>query len=91
MAVPIQALTVRELIYDEKSNIVRQPPRPPRSRFSFGPSVEPSVSANASVELLPGQRREEEGVFLVRDGRALFMPVKIGIAGERYFGGGRPE
>jgi HlyD family secretion protein len=86
VAVPIQALTVRELIYDEKSNIVRQPPRPPRPRFSFGPSVEPSVSANASVELLPGQRREEvEGVFLVRDGRALFMPVKIGIAGERYF------
>ena len=86
VAVPIQALTVRELIYDDKGNIVRQPPRPPRPRFSFGRSVEPSVSANVSVELLPGQRREEvEGVFLIRDGRALFMPVKIGIAGERYF------
>jgi HlyD family secretion protein len=86
VAVPIQALTVRELIYDEKGNIVRQPPRPPRPRFSFGRSVEPSVSANVSIELLPGQRREEvEGVFLIRDGRALFMPVKIGIAGERYF------
>jgi HlyD family secretion protein len=86
VAVPIQALTVRELIYDEKGNIVRQPPRPPRPRFSFGRSVEPSVSANVSIELLPGQRRDEvEGVFLIRDGRALFMPVKIGIAGERYF------
>ena len=86
VAVPIQALTVRELIYDEKGNIVRQPPRPPRPRFSFGRSVEPSVSANATVELLPGQRREEvEGVFLIRDGRAQYIPVKIGIAGERYF------
>lgn len=86
VAVPIQALTVRELIFDEKGNIVRQPPRPPRPRFSFGRSVEPAVSASASVELLPGQRRDEvEGVFVVRDRRALFVPVKIGIAGERYF------
>lgn len=86
VAVPIQALTVRELIYDEKGNVVRQPPRPPRPRFRFGPSVEPAVSASATVELLPGQKREEvEGVFVVRDGRAQFVPVKIGIAGERYF------
>ena len=86
VSVPIQALTVRELIYDDKGNIVRQPPRPPRPRFSFGTTVEPSVSASATVELLRGQRREEvEGVFLVRDGRAQFVPVKIGIAGERYF------
>jgi HlyD family secretion protein len=86
VAVPIQALTVRELIYDEKGNIVRQPPRPPRPRFNFGRSVEPEVSASTSVELLPGQRRDEvEGVFVVRDGRAQFVPVKIGIAGERYF------
>jgi HlyD family secretion protein len=46
--------------------------------------VTPPVSA--STELLPGQKREEvEGVFVVRDGRALFLPVKVGIAGERYF------
>ena len=85
VAVPIQALTVRELVYDEKGNIVRTP-RPPKPRFSFGSKVEPSVSASASAELLPGQRREEvEGVFLIRDGKAEFVPVKIGIAGERYF------
>ena len=85
VAVPIQALSVRELIYDDKGNIIRTP-RPPQPRFRFGPSVEPAVSANTSVELLPGQRREEtEGVFLVRDGKALFVPVKLGIAGERYF------
>jgi HlyD family secretion protein len=86
VSVPIQSLTVRELIYDDKGNIVRQPPRPPRPRFSFRAPVESSVSASAAVELLPGQRREEvEGVFLVRDSRAQFIPVKIGVAGERYF------
>jgi HlyD family secretion protein len=87
IAVPIQALTVRELIYDDKGNIVRTP-RPPKPRFSFGTKVEPSVpvSASTSTELLPGQKRQEvEGVFVVRDGKAEFVPVKLGIAGERYF------
>ena len=85
VAVPIQALTVRELIYDDKGNVVRTP-RPPKPRFSFGPQVEPAVSASTNTELLPGQRREEvEGVFVIRDGKAEFIAVKLGIAGERYF------
>ena len=33
-----------------------------------------------------GQTRKEiEGVFIVQDGRAVFVPVKTGIAGEKYF------
>lgn len=28
---------------------------------------------------------EREGVFVVRDGEATFVPVKVGIAGDRYF------
>jgi HlyD family secretion protein len=40
----------------------------------------------APVELKPGQtRKETEGVFAVRDGRAEFIPIKLGIAGDRYF------
>jgi HlyD family secretion protein len=36
--------------------------------------------------LEPGQtRKETEGVFMIRDGRAAFVPIKIGIAGDRYF------
>jgi HlyD family secretion protein len=74
----------RNDLRDDKGNLVRQPPRPPRPRFQFGPPVAAPVSA--SSELLPGQKREEvEGVFVVRDGRAVFQPVKVGIAGERYF------
>jgi HlyD family secretion protein len=38
------------------------------------------------AELEPGQTREEtEGVFVIREGKAEFVPVKIGIAGDRYF------
>ena len=37
-------------------------------------------------ELMAGQtRKETEGVFLLRDGRAVFEPIDVGIAGDRYF------
>jgi HlyD family secretion protein len=86
VAVPIQALTVRELLYDDKGNVIHEP-RPPRpSRFSFGPNVTPPVSASTNTELKPGQKREEtEGVFVIRDNKAVFVRVTVGIAGERYF------
>jgi HlyD family secretion protein len=81
LSVPIQALAVRELVFDEKGQIVRPPKeegRRPRR---------PSLSGAASAEELPkGQtRREEEGVFVVRNNVAEFVPVKTGIAGEKYF------
>ena len=41
---------------------------------------------SASNEPPPGHtRKETEGVFVVRDGKAVFTPVKIGVAGEQYF------
>jgi HlyD family secretion protein len=82
-AVPIQALTVRELLYDETGKVVPEL-RPPRPRFQFGPPATPAASA-ATTEIKPGQKREEtEGVFVIREGKAAFVPVKLGIAGERY-------
>ena len=77
LSVPIQALTIRERLYDAAGNMVPEPKEP-----SGG--VEPTV--DASTEPPPGHtRKETEGVFLVKEGRAVFTPVKIGIAGERYF------
>ena len=32
-----------------------------------------------------GKKPEREGVFIVRNGIAMFIPVKVGIAGEEYF------
>ena len=86
LSVPIQALTVREMLYDEKGTLIHEPPPPPPSRFRFGrPAAEPTVAA-APPEPPPGQtRKETEGVFVMRDGRAVFVPVKVGVAGERYF------
>jgi HlyD family secretion protein len=77
VAVPIQALTVREMLFDAKGTMVRE--ELPRGR-----RIEPTVSA--SNDPPPGHtRKETEGVFIARDGRAVFTPVKIGVAGEQYF------
>ena len=78
VAVPIPAVAVRELTYDEKGHVVK-PPRTEGKR--------PAVPAVAeTTELPPGHtRKETDGVFVIRDGRAEFVPIKIGIAGDRYF------
>ena len=84
VSVPIQALAVREMLFDEKGTLVHEPP-PLRPRRFFGtPNVEPTVVAAA--EPPPGHtRKETEGVFVLRDNRSVFVPVKVGIAGEKYF------
>jgi HlyD family secretion protein len=74
-AVPIQALTVRELLFDPKGAIVREE----RRRAA-------ATTASTSNEPPPGHtRKETEGVFVLRDGLAVFTPVKTGVAGEQYF------
>jgi len=78
VAVPIPAVAVRELIYNEEGQIVKEPRTDRRRR---------TASADqASQELKPGQtRKETEGVFVVRDKRTEFTPIKMGIAGDKYF------
>ena len=77
LGIPIQAATVRQVVVDASGQVVRADPRVRRS------GVERAVSA---AELPAGGSEEElEGVFLARQGRAVFVPVKTGIAGERYF------
>ena len=80
VAVPIPAVAVRELTYDERGQIVK-PPRIEKRRRSWKADPAP-----APAELLPGQtRKETEGVFVVRNGRSEFVPIKMGIAGDKYF------
>jgi HlyD family secretion protein len=80
VSVPIQALTVREMLYNDKGEMVRETP----TRRRRGTNLETPVSA--SNEPPPGHtRKETEGVFAIRDGKAIYLPVKVGIAGEQYF------
>jgi HlyD family secretion protein len=78
ISVPIQATTVREMVVDEKGEIVRSTEPEATKR--------PRPGAVQASELKPGQSRKElEGVFVVRDNKAQFVAVKTGIAGDKYF------
>ncbi len=76
VAVPIQATTVREKIVDKDGTMVPED----------NPTGKRRAVAAVSAELKPGQERKElEGVFIVKDTKAVFTPIKTGIAGEKYF------
>jgi HlyD family secretion protein len=79
VAVPIQSTTVREVVLDSSGGIVREPAADRRTR-------QPAFTGVEASELERGRERKElEGVFLVRDNQAVFTPIKTGIAGEKYF------
>lgn len=79
VAAPIPAVAVRELVYDANGQIVREPRTDKRRPTTAEPTA-------AAAELKPGQtRKETEGVFVLRSGRAEFVPIKVGIAGDKYF------
>ena len=77
LAIPIQATTVRRVVVGGDGDVVRADPDV-RSQ---------GVGAAVSAAELPedSYEAELEGVFVTRQGRAVFAPVKTGIAGERYF------
>jgi HlyD family secretion protein len=76
-AVPIQAMAVRDVTYDASGQVVREP----RESGARG-----GVSAASPDDLPSGHtRRETEGVFVMDGDRAVFTPVRTGIAGDRYF------
>jgi HlyD family secretion protein len=78
VAVPIPAVAVRELVYDASGAIVKEP--------HMDKKRPPGQAPAGVAELKPGQvRRETEGVFVLRGGRAEFVPIKVGISGDRYF------
>jgi HlyD family secretion protein len=77
VSVPIQAMTVREVVIDREGNVVHD---------DKGGRGRGGVGAVQAAELPSGQERKElEGVFLVKDNKATFVLVKTGIAGDKYF------
>ncbi len=99
IAVPIPSVAVRELIYEANGQIYRDPQALKRRRRSFFGSSNSSSTSSGSgnssessyqslPDLKPGQTRKEvEGVFVVREKekRVEFVPIKMGIAGDKFF------
>ena len=94
IAIPIQSATVREVILDANGQMVRQVIRedeeetldgnPIGMRFSmrFGGD---GAAEDETVRDDDAEGEELEGVFVARQGQAVFLPVLTGIAGERHF------
>ncbi len=77
VSIPIQATTVREMVVNADGSLVRA--APPQGQA-------PSRRTTVTAELQPWQTRKEiEGAFVVTDGKAVFTPIKSGIAGEKFF------
>lgn len=69
LSIPIIALTVRE-----QTDIEPIGSEDPAARAAGEAAVQSS-----------GGEGDEEGVFVVREGKAVFVPVVVGIAGQEYF------
>jgi HlyD family secretion protein len=91
LAVPIQALTIRTL-----PSPADKPGAPAQGKDKGGKEAAVAQASNppsALADPAPAEEetdesrkeREKEGVFLIRDGTAHFVPVKTGISGERFF------
>lgn len=61
-----------------QSTIIREAGAGPAGRSGAGAGEASAAPASEAAE-------EVEGVFVARGGRAAFVPVRTGIAGERYF------
>ena len=86
VSVPIPAVAVRELIYDASGQVVKEPKTDKKRRVVAPDPAAPAAAATSLSDLKPGQtRKEAEGVFAVRDGKAEFVPIKMGVAGDKYF------
>ncbi|MGH7465852.1 MAG: efflux RND transporter periplasmic adaptor subunit, partial [Longimicrobiales bacterium] len=69
LSIPIIALTVREEPAAEAID-----------------NEDPAArAAGAAAAREGGKKSDQEGVFLVREGKAVFVPVTVGIAGQEYF------
>jgi HlyD family secretion protein len=78
LAIPIQALTVRE---PEKELQRKESPSTPNSAKAAGNSESPAKETTSSSRSA-NKKKEQQGVFSVRDGKASFVPVTTGITGQ---------
>ena len=78
VAVPIQALLLREVEVDAEGNVIEFDPAATQN------GVDSEKSSNDADEE-ERVTEEREGAFVLRDGRAVFVAIDIGIAGDRHF------
>lgn len=87
LAVPIQSVTIRDLSKSggkEKDAKGATVARADDAAPAAAPAAsEPADEAAADDD--DPKKNEKEGVFVIRDDKAVFVPVEVGIAGEKVF------
>jgi HlyD family secretion protein len=75
------------IVTDTRSNVLSVPiiGLTVRSHEKVPNESVPELQREDTLRLRKFQKKETEGVFVVRDGIATFRPVKVGIAGDEYF------
>ncbi|MEJ2186182.1 MAG: efflux RND transporter periplasmic adaptor subunit [Gemmatimonadota bacterium] len=56
-----------------------------REKKDLEPMPQETPEAQAAAADLDSNNQDVEGVFMVRDGKATFVPVKVGITGQEHF------
>lgn len=80
LAIPIQALTIRENEKDKEKE--GQAPSTGPSTAKAAGSHEATPKGGTVSAAKTSKKKEEQGVFILRDGKAAFVPVTTGITGQ---------
>jgi HlyD family secretion protein len=83
ISVPIQALVVRDPAKKKSDQDDDAAAGSGVALAASTSSEDEESSADESTD--EAEDKEVEGVFVMRDGKAAFVPVETGIAGEKYF------
>ncbi len=83
LAIPIIALTIRDRSEQDEADGNGSDGDGEFGNDEAGDGSTESDDTRAADE--EDEEEEEEGVFVVRDGEAHFVPVAVGIAGQEYF------
>jgi HlyD family secretion protein len=77
LTIPIQALTIREI---DKEKDQKAPSANPGTAKAAG-NADPALKEE-SASRSTSKKKEQQGVFIVRDNKAVFVPVTTGITGQ---------
>lgn len=78
-----------EIVTDQRANVVAVPiialtVRDPEGK-KLRATDDDGPQSQSRTQRIQQREQETEGVFVVREGKAVFVPVQVGIAGDRYF------
>ena len=82
LAIPIQALTIRELDKEQKKPSSDPKTAQAASKNDASAKSDASNKNEAASTASGKKKKEEQGVFIVKEGKAVFVPVKTGITGQ---------